>query len=118
VADRNNWSLVGPVYIASSRKQAFADVNYGLKKWITTWSSHTGLSIVPRDEKNVAAYLVENGFAVIGTPIDAVKQIKRLQIQSGGFGTFLQLAHSWADPEHTRNSYTLFANEVMPKFIA
>jgi limonene 1,2-monooxygenase len=46
----------------------------------------------------------------------AVAQIKRLIEQSGGFGTFLLMAHEWADREATLHSYELFAREVMPHF--
>ena len=42
-----------------------------------------------------------SGFAVIGTPDDAVAQIQRLIDQSGGFGTFLSMAHEWADRDAT-----------------
>jgi limonene 1,2-monooxygenase len=57
-----------------------------------------------------------NGFGVIGTPDDAARQIERLWSQSGGFGTFLFMAHEWADREATERSYELFARYVMPKF--
>ena len=39
-----------------------------------------------------------------------------LQEQSGGFGTFLSLAHNAASPEATRKSYDLIARYVMPRF--
>jgi limonene 1,2-monooxygenase len=54
--------------------------------------------------------------AVIGTADDAIQQIQRLQEQSGGFGSFLQLAHNWADWEQTCKSYELFARHVAPCF--
>ena len=51
-----------------------------------------------------------SGFAVIGTPDDAIAQIQRLVDQSGGFGTFLFMAHEWADREAPRRrSYELMA---------
>jgi limonene 1,2-monooxygenase len=50
---------------------------------------------------------------VIGTPDDAIAQIRRLQ-QKGAFGTFLMLAHNWADFERTKKSYELFARHVLP----
>ena len=59
---------------------------------------------------------MESGLAVIGTPDDAVKQLKRLKDQSGGFGTFLHMAHNWADWSQTKRSYELFARYVIPKF--
>ena len=58
---------------------------------------------------------METGWAVIGTPDDAVAQIERLQRQSGGFGCFLQLAHNWADWDQTRRSYELWARYVTPR---
>ena len=59
---------------------------------------------------------METGFAVVGTPAMAIAQIERLAEQSGGFGTFLLMAHEWADREATLHSYELFAREVMPQF--
>jgi limonene 1,2-monooxygenase len=52
---------------------------------------------------------------VIGTPDDAVAQIRRLTAQSGGFGTYLLMAHDWADTAETLRSYELFARYVMPQ---
>ena len=46
----------------------------------------------------------------------AIAQIERLAEQSGGFGTFLLMAHEWADREATLRSYELFAREVVPHF--
>jgi limonene 1,2-monooxygenase len=60
--------------------------------------------------------LIDNGFAVIGTPEQAVAQLERLVDQSGGFGTYLLLAHDWADPQATLRSYELLASDVMPAF--
>ena len=43
-------------------------------------------------------------------------QIERLVEQSGGFGTYLLMAHEWADREATLHSYELFARYVQPQF--
>jgi limonene 1,2-monooxygenase len=58
------------------------------------------------------------GFAVIGSPDDAIAQLERLEEQSGGFGCYLHMAHDWADWEPTKRSYELFARYVMPRFQA
>lgn len=60
--------------------------------------------------------LNNSGLSVIGTPDQAAAQIQRLIDQSGGFGTYLFMAHEWADREATQHSYELFAREVMPRF--
>ena len=53
---------------------------------------------------------------MIGTVEDAIAQIERLQVQSGGFGTYLCMGHEWADTEATRHSYELLARYVAPHF--
>ncbi len=49
-----------------------------------------------------------------GTPDDAIATIARLTAKTGGFGTFLFLAHNCADWQATRRSYELFAEYVIP----
>jgi limonene 1,2-monooxygenase len=58
--------------------------------------------------------MVEDGIAVIGTPDDAIAQIKRLREKQGDFGVFLQLAHNWADFDKTKASYALWRRHVNP----
>ena len=73
------------------------------------------LPIAPTGEDPAEA-LVASGLAVIGTPDDAIDQIQRLETESGGFGTFLHMAHNWADWAETKRSYELFARYVAPQF--
>ena len=62
-------------------------------------------------------YVVEGGLGAIGTPEDVIEQINRLVEQSnGGFGSYLMLAHEWANTEATKRSYELIAKYVMPEF--
>src|ERR1041385_5849839 len=116
--DRDNWRLVGPMHIAATREQAREDVKFGLAEWIDYFVRVAALPIVPAemDMENVVDRLVEQGFAVIGTPDDAIAQIERLEKQSGGFGTYLFMAHDWANRNATRESYELFARYVFPHF--
>ena len=44
------------------------------------------------------------------------QRVQKLVDQSGGFGTLLLQGHDWANPEATRRSYELFAQDVMPHF--
>ena len=48
--------------------------------------------------------MIDSGAAVIGTPADAIAQLKRLEAKQGEFGAFLQLAHNWASFENTIKS--------------
>ena len=119
VIDRRRWSLVGPVHIAATRDQAFENIRFGLDEWLSYFQDVAALPIAPAtgpDAGDPAAALVASGLAVIGTPDDAIAQLHRLEEQSGGFGTFLQMAHNWADWEQTKRSYELFARHVAPEF--
>ena len=57
---------------------------------------------------------MKQGVIVVGTPDDAIAQIRRLQEKQGEFGCFLQLAHNWANFEHTKKSYDLWQRHVTP----
>jgi len=116
--DRARWRLVGPMHLASTVAQAVRDVEYGLGVWVDYFRRVAALPLVPDpdDSATLAEQIVSTGLAVIGTPDMAVAQIERLMAKSGGFGTYLFMAHEWADPEATLRSYELFAREVMPQF--
>jgi limonene 1,2-monooxygenase len=117
--DRRNWRLVGPMHIAETEEQARYDVKHGLDEWIYYNTKVGTLGLVPENANTTDAYveaLNEAGFAIIGTPDQAIAQIERLWDQSGGFGTFLFWAHDWADPAATTRSYELFARYVAPHF--
>jgi limonene 1,2-monooxygenase len=117
VVDRQKWRLVGPMHIAETREQAAKDVEFGLGDWLDYFRRVAALPLAPEgDTRSAVDTMNDSGLAVIGTPDDAIAQIQRLIDQSGGFGTYLFMAHEWADREATRRSYELFAKEVMPLF--
>jgi len=115
--DRSRLRLVGPVHIAETRAQARENVAFCLAKWIdyfTTFNPAAAGADLTADDPISA--MIASGRAVIGTPDDAIEQLTRLHERSGGFGCFLQLAHNWADWEHTKHSYELWARYVTPHF--
>ena len=115
--DRNRWRLVGPMHIADTREQAREDVQFGLEAWLDYFRRVAALPLAPDGSIDDAVdALNATGLAVIGTVDDAIAQIERLQVQSGGFGCLLQMAHEWADRAATLRSYELFARYVMPRF--
>ena len=116
--DRRRWRLVGPMHIAATEEQARADVAYGLADWVYYFQKVAALPIAPDtdDPDQLIDALNKTGMSVIGTPDMAIAQIQRLIDQSGGFGTYLFMAHEWADRQATLRSYELFAREVMPLF--
>jgi limonene 1,2-monooxygenase len=116
--DRRRWRLVGPMHLAATEAQARQEVAFGLAQWVDYFERVAALPLAPNtlDPNTMVDALMETGFAVVGTPEMAVAQIERLAEQSGGFGTYLLMAHEWADPQATLRSYELFAREVMPRF--
>jgi limonene 1,2-monooxygenase len=117
VVDRRDWRLVGPMHIAETREQALANVRFGLEAWGYYYTKVIALPFkLPEDFEGQVKALTESGFAVIGTPDDAIAQIERLQEQAGGAGAFLFMANNWADFPQTLRSYELFARYVIPRF--
>jgi limonene 1,2-monooxygenase len=120
VADRAKWRLVGMVHCAATREQARKDVEYGIQSWFNYFQTVAGLPHMNPEGNLVSEmidYVNDSGIGVIGTPDDCKAQIDRLITQSnGGFGTYLMLAHEWADTATTRRSYELVAKYVMPEF--
>jgi limonene 1,2-monooxygenase len=116
-ADRAKWRLVGPMHLAETKERARKDVEYGIVPF-----SHYFTHVLPAGPtrgdtaEEIIANVDEDGFAVIGTPDDAIEKIQSLVDESGGFGTFLLFGHDWASPAATRHSFELFAQYVMPKF--
>lgn len=115
--DRWGWRLVGPMHLADTREQAIEDVRFGLADWVDYFQRVAALPLAPDAAgDDLVEALNASGFAVIGTAADAIAQIERLAEQSGGFGTYLIMAHEWADRAQTLRSYELLAREVMPVF--
>jgi limonene 1,2-monooxygenase len=112
--DADRLRLVGPVHIAETREQAFANVKYGFDKWRDYFSGISAVAGRETTENRPIETLIEEGVAVVGTPDDAIAQIQRLQKKQGEFGCFLQLAHNWANFENTKKSYELWQRHVTP----
>jgi limonene 1,2-monooxygenase len=116
--NREKWRVVSLGHIAESRDEAIKNVRFGLDEWVKYFSEVATFPIVPAGIENAVEYLVENRMAVIGTPDDAIEHIESILEGSGGFGSYLELAHNWADFAATKRHYELMARYVMPHFQA
>ena len=92
------WRLVGPMHIAETEEQARRDVAFGLASGSTTSSAWPPCRWPPRP------YVDEMVDAIIDTGLrrrrhtrDGDRPDRAALEQSGGFGTFLLMAHEWAD---------------------
>ncbi|QTJ70555.1 LLM class flavin-dependent oxidoreductase (plasmid) [Rhodococcus sp. ZPP] len=118
--NRDGWRLVGPMHIAETKEQAYAEVEHGLDDWCN-YLQH--VAAVPHFEPGGTTFtervdwINNSGIGVIGTPDDAIRQIRLLDEQSnGGFGAYLMMGHEWANPAATARHYELFAEAVAPHF--
>ena len=117
--DREKWRLVGLMHIAETREQAYRDVEYGIEQWFRYFqkvAAFPQMAVDGGDVREMIDFINEAGVGAIGTVEDARAQVQRLVDQSGGFGAMLLLAHEWANPRATKESYELFARYVMPRF--
>ena len=117
VADRDKWRLVVPMHVAETKEQARKDVEYGLLQF-TRYFTHVLPAGPVRGEtvQEIIDNTEADGFAVIGTPDDAIAKLRELEEASGGYGVTLLWGHEWASPEATKRSYELIAQYVMPVF--
>lgn len=116
-ADRQAWRVVGPMHIAETREKAEAEVADGLPRFARYFHHVIPGGLLQGDSfAELMQSNRERRVAVIGTADDAIARIRQLADESGGFGTYVLLGHDWANPEATRNSLRLFAQEVMPRF--
>ncbi|MCE2392768.1 MAG: LLM class flavin-dependent oxidoreductase [Proteobacteria bacterium] len=117
--DPGEWALAAPMYVAQSREEALRDVETGIYEWIDYFMNVLSLPLLPNAEPDPRKWpelMIASGAAVIGTPDDAIEQIRRMQEQTGGFGCYLVLANDWAGQEATHRSYELIARHVFPAF--
>jgi limonene 1,2-monooxygenase len=120
---RERWRLVSPMHIATSRAKAEQDVQFGIEEWAGYFFRDAGIYKAVRESSGLGPdatqleVIRDSGLGVVGAVEDAIEHIEGLQTASGvGFGTYLLLAHDWADPVATDQSLELFARYVMPHF--
>ena len=116
-AQRDKWALVAPMHLAETREQAMHQVLTGIDQYGPLYAE---MGITPSlfSREALIETLIENGFAVVGTPDDAIDQINRLLAQTGGFGKLLLPANHWANAHNTLQSYALFSQTVIAHFKA
>ncbi|HEY3657593.1 MAG TPA: LLM class flavin-dependent oxidoreductase [Steroidobacteraceae bacterium] len=123
---RDRWRVAAPMHLAPTREQAWDEAKEGTFEMIKYFRTLLGtyapdsMKQVSNSDEAIRLWTGEGlgmfGVLMLGTPDDAIRYIGDLQSRSGGFGTFLFLAHNCADFEATRRSYELFARYVMPHF--
>jgi limonene 1,2-monooxygenase len=112
VLRRSEWRLVIRAHLAETREQAIADVREGREhERVDYFAAIGGL----RSDTTLEEEIAEDT-AIVGTPDDMIAALHRLTDATGGFGTFLVMAHDWANREKTLKSFELLGRYVMPEF--
>ncbi len=106
--------LVGPVHLAETKEKAMENVRFGYYKWAQYFANLSPLNVNQDPNEDPLERGLREGTIVVGTPDDAIAQIRRLQEKQGEFGCFLQLAHNWAPFEETKKSYEMWQRYVTP----
>ena len=114
-AQRDKWTLVAPMHLAETREKAMHQVLTGIDQYGPLYAE-MGITPSLLSREALIETLIENGFAVVGTPDDAIEQINRLLAQTGGFGKLLLPANHWANARDTLQSYALFSRTVIAHF--
>lgn len=117
--DRSQLRVVGIMHLAETRDQAIEEVRFGLDDYFDYAQDTLGVmdKAAGRSFDERLAWSMETGYALVGTPADAIEKLEELvEASAGGVGAFLFWSQEWASPEATRHSYELFARHVMPHF--
>jgi len=125
--NRNSWRVVAPVHIAETREQAQRDLAHGIVPNVLDYLRKLGMEEhieairdIQSPEEAVDSWMNNTwatfGKLTCGTVDDVIEMIEKMQAQTGGFGSFLCLAHNAADWQATQKSYELLARYVMPHF--
>jgi limonene 1,2-monooxygenase len=118
--DRSKWRICVSMHLAETREQALREMEHGV---LSLNGYFEGMSRNKMPWATTAQSAVQHwattgyptfGVLTVGTPDDALATIRRLAEKTGGFGTFLFLAHNCADWAATKRSYELFAEYVIP----
>ncbi len=118
VLRREQWSLVIPIHLAETRREAFDQAREGAAAYLIDYFETILGRPCPVDgpREKVVEQMAASGTWIVGTPDDCIAGIQRYQELTGGFGGLLALAHEWASREATWRSYELLARYVMPHF--
>jgi limonene 1,2-monooxygenase len=118
--DRSRWRVVASMHVAETREQAEREMEHGILA-LNGYFEGMGNRKLPWTDtpRHALEQWMTNGYPVfgvvtVGTPDDALATIEKLSAKTGGFGTFLLLAHNCADWSATKRSYELFAEHVIP----
>jgi alkanesulfonate monooxygenase SsuD/methylene tetrahydromethanopterin reductase-like flavin-dependent oxidoreductase (luciferase family) len=122
------WRLARSIFVADDEATAarFAHDERGpygfyFRVMMTKLAAFGGLGLMrdhaeqPDSELSLERTLER--LVIAGTPESVADQLLKLRSDVGSFGTLLYTGHDWADPDLSRRSMELMANEVWPRVV-
>lgn len=113
-ASRDQIRLSFAMHLAESRERAMEDIRAGAIAEHYDFNVGVNGAPAPRSEAEMFEGFVNSH--IIGTPEDAIAKIEEAVEEAGGFGGILFTSRDWASADASRNSWSLFAREVAPRF--
>lgn len=122
--DRSIWRVARNIFIGETTEEAMAHAlsgtfggsfDYLIKLVRKSGRPLDGFKVdldMPDDEVT-PEYAVKN-IAIVGDVDECIRQLQALWDATGGFGTFLMIAHDWDDRAKWLRSIDLLVNEVLP----
>ncbi len=101
------------IHIAETREKAFAQVQEGYARY-NLYIANQSKQLPASPAHLSIEQLVERGEAVVGTPEDAIAQIRRLEAKVPDFGCLLLLDKNWAGDQDKKRSLELLMRYVLP----
>jgi limonene 1,2-monooxygenase len=101
------------IHIAATREQALAEVRVGYERYLR-YIKNQSEQLKESPAHFSIEELIEREEVVVGTPDDAIAQIRRLERKVPDFGCLLVLDKNWAATAHKKRSLEMLARYVLP----
>jgi limonene 1,2-monooxygenase len=101
------------MHIAETRDQAMDQAKKGYDRFLV-YIKNQSEQLKDSPAHKTLEDLIESGEVVVGTPDDAIAQIRRLEQKVPDFGTLLILEKNWASFENCKRSLEMIARYVLP----
>jgi alkanesulfonate monooxygenase SsuD/methylene tetrahydromethanopterin reductase-like flavin-dependent oxidoreductase (luciferase family) len=126
--DPAGWRVARSIFVAddeeTARRYAHDEAGpYGFyfRVMMTKLAAFGGLGVMrdhpEQPDSELTLKRVLERLVIAGTPQTVAARLVALRNDVGPFGTLLYTGHDWADPELSRRSMELMANEVLPRVI-
>ncbi|SNS79170.1 limonene 1,2-monooxygenase [Sphingomonas laterariae] len=102
------------MHIAETRDKAMDQVRAGYERYLR-YIKNQSEQLPDSPAHHTLEDLIERQEIVVGTPDDAVAQIRRLEQKVPDFGCLLLLEKNWAAPADLKRSLEMFARYVLPE---